>query len=512
MGRGILPEKQLIPKPSPRGSPSRPRKEVISTAAKEEKLPFRRSIQLKFALTYIVIIVAVLALLNTYPVLVSQDLVFRSKANSLQSQATVIANTLGLDRSPTLSPDNVKLIIDSIPLSGDTRVLVTDPAGLILGDTDALEGTPARYALISEITAALRGYDVFRSEYKNGAFHSRAATPVMYRGMTIGTVYIYEKDVDQARLLTDIQSNLRSISVVVCVVVLLMSIVFSKALTRRIADLLRAIRTVREGEYSHRIDIKGGDELSQLAGEFNELTDRLQTTEEVRRRFVSDASHELKTPLASIRLLTDSIMQTVDMDLDTVKDFVGDIGEEAERLTRISEKLLALTRMDSNLPVENVPVDVGAVVETVEHMLTPLAADSEVAIETDLDPDCLVLATEDDLYQITFNLMENAVKYNLPGGRVMVSLRGIGDLVILTVEDTGVGIPAEDLPKIFDRFYRVDKARSRAAGGTGLGLSIVRDTARQHGGAVTARRREPEGTHFEAAFPRYYPAEGGGEA
>ena len=484
-------------------------KEVVLTAPKQEKLPFRRSIQLKFALTYIVIIVAVLALLNTYPVLVSQDLVFHSKANSLQSQATVIANTLVIDQSASLTPDKVKRIIDSVPLSGDTRVLVTDPAGLILGDTDALEDAPARYALISEITAALRGNDVFRSEYKDGAFHSRAATPVMYRGMTLGAVYLYEKDVDQARLLTDIQNNLRSISLVICVVVLLMSVVFSKALTRRIGDLLRAIRTVREGEYSHRIDIKGGDELTQLAGEFNELTDRIQTTEEVRRRFVSDASHELKTPLASIRLLTDSILQTGDMDLATVKDFVSDIGEEAERLTRISEKLLTLTRMDSAVAVENVPVDVRKVVEAVEHMLTPLAADSEVSIETELEPGCLVLATEDDLYQITFNLMENAVKYNLPGGRVMVCLQGIGDLVILTVEDTGVGIPAEDLPKIFDRFYRVDKARSRAAGGTGLGLSIVKDTARQHGGAVTVRRREPEGSHFEVAFPRWYPEEGG---
>ena len=242
--------------------------------------------------------------------------------------------------------------------------------------------------------------------------------------------------------------------------------------------------------------------------EFNQLTDRLQTTEEVRRRFVSDASHELKTPLASIRLLTDSILQTEEMDMPTVKDFVSDIGEEAGRLTRISEKLLTLTRMDSAAPLERVPVNVRDVLEKVRHMLTPLAEESRITVETELAEDCVVLATEDDLYQIAFNLMENAVKYNVPGGRVMVSLRGMGDLVLLTVEDTGVGIPEADLPKIFDRFYRVDKARSRAAGGTGLGLSIVRDTARQHGGAVTVCRREPEGTRFEVAFPRYEPKGG----
>ena len=473
-----------------------------------EKIPFRRSIQLKFALTYIIIIAAVLILLNTYPVLVSQDLVFRSKTSLLQSQASVIADTIA--RTESLTSEAVRDYVEPLGYIGQFRVLVTDEFGLILYDSDELRFTEGRYAMLSEVTAALKGYDVATSSYLDGAFHSRAAVPVIYRDMTIGCVYLYERDADQARLLTDIQGNLRSISLVICVVVLIMSVVFSKVLTRRIDDLLRAIRIVREGEYSHRVDIRGGDELSQLAGEFNQLTDRLQTTEEVRRRFVSDASHELKTPLASIRLLTDSILQTDGMDLDTVRDFVSDIGEEAERLTRISEKLLTLTRMDSAVAVEKVPVDVAAVVEKVEHMLLPLAQERSISVEADLRPGCVVLATEDDLYQIAFNLMENAVKYNVTGGRVMVGLRSMGDLVLLTVEDTGVGIPEEDLPKIFDRFYRVDKARSRAAGGTGLGLSIVRDTARQHGGAVTVQRREEGGTCFQVAFPRW--EEEGGDA
>lgn len=479
-------------------------------AAAGEKIPFRRSLQLKFALTYIIIIAAVLVLLNTYPVLVSQDLVFRSKTSLLQSQAAVIANSLA--RTATLTASTVRDYIEGSLMSsldnmGHMRVLVTDPSGLVLYDSDDLRDMEGEYALFSELTAALRGRDVANSEYRDGAFRSRAAIPVMYRGMTIGAVYVYEIDTDQARLLEDIQTNLGTVSLVVCGVVLVMSVVFSKALTRRVGDMLQAIRQVREGEYSHRISPKGHDELSQLATEFNELTGRLQTTEEVRRRFVSDASHELKTPLASIRLLTDSILQTGGMDLETVRDFVSDIGEEAERLTRISEKLLTLTRMDSAVPVENVPVDFRTVLEKVSHMLSPLAEESGVALERHLEDGCTVLATEDDLYQISFNLMENAVKYNVRGGRVITTLCTRGDLVILTVEDTGVGIPQEDMPKIFDRFYRVDKARSRAAGGTGLGLSIVRDTVRQHGGAVSVRKREPEGTCFEVAFPRWYDRE-----
>ena len=451
---------------------------------------------------------AVLSLLNTYPLLVSRDLVITSKETSLQSQAGFIAGALAV--SETLTEEGVEQAMEDLGPMTFNRIMITGPTGLVLYDTEEVGNARGHYALLWEITTALRdtGNDVFRCEYRDGAFRSWAVAPVVYRNMVIGAVYLHERDTEQASLLLGIQNNLRNISFMICAVALVMSVIVSGAITRRIAALLRAIRIVREGEYGHRVVIKGGDELSQLAGEFNELTGRLQTTEEVRRRFVSDASHELKTPLASIRLLTDSILQTGDMDPATVKDFVSDIGEEAERLTRISEKLLTLTRMDSAVAVAEVPVDVKRVVEKVEHMLTPLADEGEVTVETDLQEDCMVLATEDDLYQIAFNLMENAVKYNVPGGQVMVALRGIGDLVILTVEDTGVGIPEEDLPKIFDRFYRVDKARSRAAGGTGLGLSIVRDTVRQHGGAVTVRRRESEGTCFEVAFPRWDP-EGG---
>ncbi|MCI2105197.1 MAG: HAMP domain-containing histidine kinase [Intestinimonas sp.] len=471
-------------------------------ANRADRVPFRRSLQFKFAALFILLIAAVLLVLNTYPVLASQDLVFQSKQNFLQNQANMVGSALAA--AENLTTDNVTSSLEQLGSIGVTRILVTDASGCILYDSDDARENVGHYSLMGEVTTALHGYDVFHSEYQDGAFRSRAAAPVIYRNMTIGAVYLYEYDPDQAALLAGMQSKLQMVSAVVSVAAVLLSLLFSSALTRRIADLLRAIRIVREGNYSHRVPFRGGDELSRLAGEFNELTDRLQTTEKVRRRFVSDASHELKTPLASIRLLTDSILQSDRMDLDTARDFVSDIGEEADRLTRISEKLLTLTRMDSAVPVQNMPVNVAKTVRSVEHMLSPLAAQQGISMELELDSNCVVLATDDDLYQIIFNLMENAVKYNQPGGRVMVNLRAEGDLVTLTVEDTGVGIPEEDLSKVFDRFYRVDKARSRSAGGTGLGLSIVRDTARQHGGAVTVHRRAPEGTCFTVSLPRWH--------
>ena len=458
---------------------------------KRGRVPFFSSIQMKYAMSYLAIVSVVLILLNTYPVLASQDLLFGSKRDSLKSQAAVMASALmELELLPS---DQVERVMTMLYSSGLTRVVVTDPAGLILYDStqprekrgETAETAPVqeepeepqyRYALYQEVVLALGGNDVTCSEFSGQVFRSTAAVPIVYRNMTIGCVYICEEDAVQGALLLNLQKNLRSISLVVAAVTLVMSLFFAQMLSSRFTALLSAIRIVGEGEYGHRLQPSGRDELALLAEEFNQLTDRLQTTEEVRRRFVSDASHELKTPLASIRLLADSILQNETMDQVTLRDFVSDIGTEADRLTRITEHLLALTRLDSLPAAETFPVDVSAVTRRALSMLAPVADAAGVALGSNLKDKCVVQGTEDDLYQICFNLLENGIKYNRPGGRVMADVYRDGDQVLLEVSDTGVGIPEEDMPKVFNRFYRVDKARSRAAGGTGLGLSIVRAT------------------------------------
>ncbi|MCI8423244.1 MAG: HAMP domain-containing histidine kinase [Lawsonibacter sp.] len=485
----------------------------------KKRVPFFASLQVKYAASYLVVLAVVLVLLNTYPLLASQDLQFTSKLDSLKSQASVMASALM--ELESLSADQVVRVMNMLDSMGLDRILVTDPAGMILYDSlvnsqqqdeeikppeetgPPEEAQGFRYALYQEIVAALRGNDVSYSRYSNRVFTSTAAVPIVYRGMTIGAIYILEVDEVQGALLASLQHTLRTISLIIAAVAVVLSAFFSKMLTSRIAALLRAIRIVGEGEYGHRLHPVGRDEMAQLAQEFNQLTDRLQTTEEVRRRFVADASHELKTPLASIRLLADSILQNDRMDSATVQDFVTDIGAEAERLTRITEHLLALTRLDSLPAGRTEAVDVFQVVSQAAGMLSPVAEAAGVTIQESGRQGCVVLCTQDDLYQISFNLIENAIKYNFSGGVVYTAVYRDGDQVLLEVADTGVGIPAEDLPKVFNRFYRVDKARSRAAGGTGLGLSIVRDTARRHGGWVTVRPRSPEGSIFTVGFPAY---------
>lgn len=475
---------------------------------KAGEVPFFHSLQGKYVATYLLLVVAIVLVLNTYPLIMAQNMVFSAKEASLKRQALAIGSALAV--SEVLTEDGVAQAMELLDDMQGTRVLVTNESGLILYDSSTLEKRTGDYAITAEVVKALRGEDVCRSEYRQGAFRTRVAVPTVYRGVTLGAVYLYEYDTEQAEVLLSIQSTLRYISVVICVVALVAALILSKALTRNTSRLLGGIRSVREGEYNHRIEVKGKDEMAQLAMEFNELTDRLQTIEEVRRRFVSDASHELKTPLASIRLLADSILQNSSVDMETVREFVSDIGEEADRLTRISQRLLALSRLDARLQRERVPVDVGQVVEKVGHMLLPLAHSVQVELRYQFQPHCMVLATQDDLYQVAFNLMENAVKYNQPGGSVTVEVAREEYWITLTVQDTGVGIPEEDLLRVFDRFYRVDKARSREAGGTGLGLSIARDTARLHGGDIMAQRGpDGVGARFTARFPRI--AEEGGE-
>ena len=466
-------------------------------APKREKVPFFSSLQTKYALSYLVIFAVVLVLLNTYPVLASQDLLFASKRDSLKSQAAVMSSALM--ELETLSADQVTRVMNMLDTMGLDRVLVTDPAGLVLYDStrageeepeggappeEAEEEPEYRYALLQEVVYALRGNDVAYSRYADSCFISTAAAPIVYRGMVIGSIYILELDESQGELLLSLQQNLRTISLVIAGVTLVMSAFFSKMLTARIAALLRAIRVVGEGEYGHRLQPVGRDELAQLAEEFNHLTDRL---------------------------LADSILQTDKMDPETVRDFVSDIGREADRLTRITEHLLALTRLDSLPAGKTEPVDLSRVTGRVLSMLAPVADAAGVTLESSCKPGCIVRATGDELYQVAYNLVENAVKYNFAGGKVWISVYREQDQVLLEVEDTGIGIPEEDLPKVFNRFYRVDKARSREAGGTGLGLSIVRDTVRRHGGWVTARPRTAGGSIFTVGFPQCRPESGDGE-
>lgn len=450
---------------------------------------------------YIVLTALVLMFLYVYTGTMTRTLVFRSKETAMLNKAQVIASSFsGMDLLTEDSVSQVMLLLDDLDSS---RTVVTNADGRVLYDSSTTQNIAGSYTLFPEIVGALEGSDVVYCVYQGSAFVTRAAMPLMYRSNLIGAVYLLEIDTEQSALVGDLTGNIANISILLAGSVALLSVAFTLIFSTRMRRILHSIQIVREGEYSHKLTIRGTDELGVLAHEFNLLTDRIQRTETMQRQFVSDASHELKTPLASIKLLSDSILQN-EMDMDTVREFVQDIGNEADRLTRMSQKLLSLSRLESvpDAAEEEEIVTVSAVTERVFRMLRPLAALHNVSMTGDYADGCTILATEDDLYQILFNLVENGIKYNLPGGSVEVSVYRDDEDVVIQVTDTGVGIPEEDIQNVFDRFYRVDKARSRKAGGSGLGLSIVREMVERHYGSVSvARRSASGGSVFTVNFP-----------
>ena len=445
------------------------------------------------------IILIVLVLMNTYPLIVSQDLVFRSKYTALQSAAASInASLSGLDE---LTSGNVTEAMATAETDGVSRTVITDAQGYVVYDTRELGSAAGHFVFYTELVEALRGNSAMYSVYTDGAFHSSAAQPVLYRNQIIGGVYVYDYDTEQAALLENLRNNLFRISLAVASLVLIVSILFGRSLTRRLENLQAAIRGVREGAYNQRAVLSGHDEYTQIAGEFNALVDRLQETENARRQFVSDASHELKTPLAAIRLLTDSILQTENVDPATMREFVSDIGQEADRLGRITEDLLRLTRLDSGHMEEPSSIEVEPVMDRVVRMLRPVADEKEISLFLACASGASVVTSPGELHQIIYNLAENAIKYNRQGGYVSITAAAEEEYTVLTVDDNGIGIPTEDLPRVFKRFYRVDKARSRDAGGTGLGLAIVSDTVSRRGGPVWAENLPEGGTRFTVKLP-----------
>ena len=347
---------------------------------------------------------------------------------------------------------------------------------------------------------ALDGNDVFSWEYQDGAMQSRAATPIMSYDTIVGCVYMMEYDAAQGALIQTLQKNTFYISLILEICVTVFAIFFSNSFTKRLRKIMVSMRIIREGDYSHQVKMGGNDELTVLGDEFNDLVARLQISEQKRRNFVSDASHELKTPLASIKLLSDSILQN-DMDSATVKEFVGDIGNEADRLNRMTQKLLSLTRIESQEDSDCEIVYIAPTVDRVIRMLTGIASENNITLEKRIINDCSILIIEDDLYQIIFNLVENGIKYNVPGGQLLVSVDRQEDNAVISVRDTGVGIPEDSVGHVFERFYRVDKARARKTGGSGLGLSIVRNMVERNDGQIRLESKVGEGSLFTLYFP-----------
>ncbi len=445
-------------------------------------------------MTYVVITFFVLVFLNVYCSEISQRLFYNNKQKSMLDKAQLTANEIeGYD---IFNEANVLSAIRGLGELNVARLIVTDAQGLVIYDSQ-----PDGEVLPPLIERGLEGFDRFVWTYSEGSMQSQVVTPIITYETISGCVYMLENDQELGKLIQSLQTNIFYITLILEIGLLIFAIIYATNFSRRLREIMASMRIIQDGDFSHKVSTKGHDELAFLGKEFNYLTERLQTSETKRRQFVSDASHELKTPLASIKLLSDSILQN-DMDMETTREFVSDIGDEADRLNRMTLKLLELTRgeADPNM-VDAEIIYLSPTIERVVKMLSSIASKNNITIEMDLKEDAPILIHEDDLYQITFNLVENGIKYNTPGGRLRISLHRQDDNTVLRVSDTGVGIPPEAMSHVFERFYRVDKARSRQSGGSGLGLAIVRSMVERNNGEITLQSTQGKGTTFTVGFP-----------
>lgn len=288
-------------------------------------------------------------------------------------------------------------------------------------------------------------------------------------------------------------------------VAFLSALVFSTYVARRIVgpvqQMMHVSKRIAAGEYRERVPVPGCDELAELAQSFNRMAYIMEQTEQRRLELIGNVTHELRTPLSSIQVMMEGLVDGV---LPADPATYADFQREIKRLQRLIHDLQELSRVEAGqIKLELEPADIGILVQSVADRLRPQFEDKAVDLELDLARDLpLVRVDTDRMMQVLVNLLSNALYYTPPGGCVSVCIAQRNDHVYIAIQDTGVGIPIEHLPHIFERFYRVDKSRSRAGGGSGIGLTIAKHLIEAHGGTITVASPGPnQGSTFTVTIP-----------
>ena len=321
-------------------------------------------------------------------------------------------------------------------------------------------------------------------------------------GQTIGLLVFASPIQDMMERLYALQDKISLYFVIAAVAAMLIALVFSRILTKPIAALTRSIQRMGRGDLSVRVPVKGSGEIRRLAETFNIMSEKLEMLDKSRNQFVSNASHELKTPLATMKILLENIIYQPEMDAELRTEFLTDVNKEIDRLNLIISDLLTLVSMDAKtMRLHRETFSLAQVVTDTVHRLQLVSDKRHQEIRLQLTDGCEMYADCAKLTQVVYNILDNAIKYTQEGGLIKIRLIRSGRDAILTIADNGPGIPKEDQAHIFDRFYRVDKARSRDTGGTGLGLSIVHQMVLMHGGSISVESEEGRGATFTVELP-----------
>ena len=462
------------------------------------------SIRWKILLTFLVIIgvsFAITAALLT-------GLVSSTLYQQRTRQASLSAERLALSAAPFFAAAQMEPLQESLALSASEqggRILLLSPDGKVQLDTfSLLEGT--RVAL-PEIDRVLTGnqshaFGVYPAGEDHEEYAAVCVARMTFDGQSIGVLLLSTPVTELRQAIVTMEQRLLTVFTAVAGAAIVAALIFSFTLTRPVKALTSTIRRMGKGDLSARAHIRTSGELKELADSYNTMAEKIENFDRSRSQFVSNASHELKTPLTAMKLLLECLIEQPGMPDEMRMEFMQDMNHEIDRLSGIITDLLTLTQMDSRddaLHVEE--LDLSRLTEETLHPLSPVADKAGLTIVSAIAPGVRLNGDATKLASVIYNLTDNAIKYTPEGGEVRVSLSGKGKTVTLTVTDNGIGIPPEEQAHIFDRFYRVDKARSRATGGTGLGLSIVRQMVQLHGGQITLASEPGRGSTFTVTLP-----------
>jgi len=413
----------------------------------------------------------------------------------------------------TLSRDLTYLTDASLQLNSQliTRIRIVDAQGTVSVDTRGERGK----SLLDDPLVAQGLQGIYAQAVGAGEGESDTAMyivlPVTGQGEVIGTIYLSQSLRDTTAVLNDVRTRLLISAGIALLVSALVGLILSQAVSKPVRQLTATAEAIAQGKplaevASQKEAIsKPSDEIGRLRISFFNMLARLQAANRTQTDFVANVSHELRTPLTSIKGLVETLCDGAKDDLAVRDKFLETVGGETDRLIRLVNDLLILSRADSQALTLNLEdVDLLELARAAAAELQPQAdARRIVVIVNTLDHESPVRADPDRIKQVLVNLLANAIQYSHPNGEVMVSLniRRLDGQVSLKVQDNGIGIPAEALSRVGQRFYRVDKARSRAQGGSGLGLAIARALLEAHGGNLQVESQEGKGTTVTATLP-----------
>lgn len=452
--------------------------------------------------TYFVIIMVTLSLMSIYILGVLEERLFENERVQMFSKANILAETIKPyieKETPSLANDEV----DSLLSGTNIRAIVVNSAYKVIYDSN--EELVDKIYIRDIITTASMGeqaYDIIEKDHGNSMLS--VSVPIKISGNSTGVIYLIETVDDIDKTISFITINLLAVSALISILVGMLSLGMSFIVTSPIDEFIAVCREISKGNFDKKIKVKGHNEFSQMAETLNFMTSELADLEEKRKKFVSDVSHELKTPLATIKLICDSIVSTPDPDAEMLKEFLGDLSNEVDRLTRIVERLLALTKLESSITsAKLVPVDMAAMVHSIVRNLTPKANEKGIVIYSDFTAEIYeeIMLDHDKIWEAIYNIVDNAIKYSPINGFVKVNLVRDGKMAIVNVEDNGPGIPESEKDRIFERFYRLDDSRARDTGGTGLGLAIAKEAVVLHGGTIEVLSEGEMGSIFSIRIP-----------